>query len=624
MRPKRDPVPRAKEAWWWLGGLLTLGLAGGAVVVAGIALWENIDIRQLTPALAEARPPVPHPLDAGPPARAQATFEAVLFESERNAAYFDDPSFYGAQLDRWRALIERAGGRVRVASDAASLAELGPDDVLVLAEAPCLASAELAQVGRHLNDGGSVVANWALGVRDGSCEWRGWAPLLDVTGAEAIREIPPRAALFLTVPARLAVSPGIDPGTRIELRPDPVQALRMDGARVYWSDWALNPAPDGEGAGADVAVAIRSTPAGGRVAWFGVRAGQAATPGDSVKLARLLENGIRWAGGTPYAAPSPWPGAAQAALVFALDVEGRDTYVNARDVAAMFEVEDVPVTFFAVSALVADDAELGAALASAGEVGTQTVDHTPLAGLTRQDQALRLGRAWRDIEAWTEAGPMGLRPPEEAFDSTTLWAWRSAGGRYLLATNEARSAAPEVHVTDAGPVILLPRLMKDDYTVVVRDITLRSTGLAEAFVADIRKMRAIGGLGVVAGHTQIIEAGPRLEAFRTVADSVRAQGGWWVAEAREVAKWWLARSQVELRWVAGEAGEELLVSAGSEAGIDDLWIDVVAPTLPGDVIPMVDGLSAAFMDESWGMRVAVGSLAAGDVRRISFVVAPER
>ena len=54
-------------------------------------------------------------------------------------------------------------------------------------------------------------------------------------------------------------------GITSQLRPDPSLALRMSGERVYWSDWALNPAPDADGAGADVAVVTRATPAGGRL-----------------------------------------------------------------------------------------------------------------------------------------------------------------------------------------------------------------------------------------------------------------------------------------------------------------------------------------------------------------------
>ena len=398
---------------------------------------------------------------------------------------------------------------------------------------------------------------------------------------------------------------------------------------MYWSDWALNPAPDDDGAGADVAVVATRSPQGGRTTWFGARASQAATPADSVRLERLMKNGILWAAGIAVAYPSPWPTAARAALVFAIDVEGQDVYVNALDAAAMFEIESLPATFFAVSQLVADDDALARALTAAGEVGSQTVDHTPLAGLTVQDQNLRLRRSWGEIERWTGIGPAGLRPPEDAFDVTTLRAWKLAGGRYVLASNEARSASPELHDTGEGHVVLLPRLLKDDYTVIVRDVTLRSQRLADAFLAGTRKMRAIGGLAIVLGHTQIMVSGPRLDAFRAVADTVRAEGDWWIARGDEVADWWLARSQVELSWVeaasppAGRgmrpAGvSDLLVT--TEVTLNDFWVDVFAPGLEESAIPLVDGTSVDFAEKDWGVQVRIGTLRPGEVRRISLVV----
>lgn len=639
MRPRRDPVPRAREAWWWLGGLLSLGLVGGAVVAAGIALWENIDIRQLAPTLQEPPPPLPTPALPRAAAWSSLPFQVVLYRSEASAGFFPEADFHPAQIARWRELAGEAGAVVRTVSEAAALRGLAPDEVLLLPEAPCLSSQERAAVRGHLDRGGSVVTNWALGVRDGACGWLGWQTLLDVTGAEAIRELPVRPGLYFTVPAGLATSPGVDPGTRVELRPDPAIALRMPGARIYWSDWALNPSPDPGGAGADVAVSTTVSPAGGRVTWFGARTGQAASPMDQDRLERVFRNGIRWAAGAPMASPAPWPGAARTALTVAIDVEGQEMYRNAAGVADAFRADGVPISFYAVSGLVQDDEELGRTLLAAGEVGTQTVDHAPLAGLTAQDQRIRLRRSWSDIEAWTGVGPAGLRPPEEAVDSITLEAWRRAGGSYVLAGNATRSGAPEIHDTDAGPVILLPRLLKDDYTIIVRDITLRSQTLADAYLEGTRKMRAIGGLAVVAGHTQIIEPGPRLAALRSVIDSVRAQEGWWLAEGREVADWWRDRARIELTWEAHATdtvpdatdtvpgatdavalAEDLLVTVDGDVELADVWIDVVAPTLPDRSVPLVDDVSVDFIDEAWGMRVRVGDLREGVTRRISFIV----
>lgn len=632
MRPKRDPVPRAKEAWWWLGGTLTLGLLGAVVVAAGIALWENIDVRQLTPGLTVEEPPLPEPMIPPAAERADWPFEVALFRSGASEGYFEDASYYGNEIARWRDLVESLGATVRVVSNAEGLATVGESELLLLPEAPCLTSQELAAVGGHLASGGSLVSNWALGVRDGACEWRGWEMLLAVTGAEDIRELPTRDGLFLTVPAGLPTSTGLDAGTRIELKPDPSLALRMEGQRVYWSDWALNPAPDDEGIGADVAVSTTLSDEGGRVAWFGLRANQAATPADSVRLDRMLLNGLAWAAGVPTASPTAWPGAVQSALIFALDVEGADAWINARDAAAVFELEEVPISFYVVSQLVEEDEELAGTLVAAGEVGTQTVDHAPLRGLTAQEQGMRLRRSFDDLRRWTDEAPAGLRPPEETYDSLTLESWSAAGGAYLLSANEVRSASPEMHTTASGPIVVLPRLLKDDHDVIVEDVTLRSVRLADAYLTGLAKIRAIGGLATVVGHTQIISSGPRLEAFRTVARTARSEGGWWIAEARDVARWWATRSEIQMAWTPGQTpppagmtateAPELAVTGPASGAIDDVWLDLILPVGADWGVPVVDGVPVDHIEESWGVRVRLGTLDVGQESIVSWARVP--
>jgi peptidoglycan/xylan/chitin deacetylase (PgdA/CDA1 family) len=623
MRPKRDLVPRAKDSWNWLGGLALLGILGAGVTAAAILLWENIDIRQLAPSLAGPPPPIPAAEAAVAAARDGRTFRAVVFSSPRNQAYFPDRSYYRSALDRWTSVIEETGGSVRRVADADGLRGVADEELLVVVESPCLSTDEVAAVRAHLDAGGGVLANWATGARDGTCEWVGWQALLELSGAEDVRELPPREGLYLTIPGGVALSPGFDPGTRIELRPDPSLAMRIGGPRVYWSDWALNPAPDESGGGADAAAIATYSPLGGRVSWLGLRLGQFATVADSARLTRLAQNGIAWAAGVPYAAPAAWPRARGAALVFALEVE--DEPRNALFTADFLRRRNLPGSCYVVSQLVAGDEDLGRALREAGEVGTQTIDHTPLAGLTAQDQRVRLRRAWSDVESWTGAGPTGLRPPEETFDLNTLVAWRRAGGTYVLAGNEARTASPEIHRVEGGTLVLLPRILKDDYNVIVQDRVLRATGLAQSFLAGTQKMRAIGGLAVIAGHTQIMRDGPRIDALGTVADTVLAQGDWWIARASDVADWWTARSLTGLGFRGGATGPvaDLLVVAPTDRDVTDLWIDIVIPSAPAGLVPLVDGRTVDFEATDWGMRVPVGALVAGSERTITFLVVEE-
>jgi hypothetical protein len=180
-------------------------------------------------------------------------------------------------------------------------------------------------------------------------------------------------------------------------------------------------------------------------------------------------------------------------------------------------------------------------------------------------------------------------------------------------------------------MVVLPRLIKDDYNVIVQDGALLSERIGEAYVAGTRKLRAIGGLAVVSGHTQIMVNGRRVEAFRTVGRAVRAEGNWWIARADEVAAWWRVRAQVEIAFAPplppppGEtmspSGQpDVLVRGPTEGGLRDVWIDLVLPRSSESVVPFVDGESVDFAATEWGLRVPVGNLAPGDERRISLLV----
>jgi hypothetical protein len=256
-------------------------------------------------------------------------------------------------------------------------------------------------------------------------------------------------------------------------------------------------------------------------------------------------------------------------------------------------------------------------------------------GLTFQDQAVRLRRSWTEIRGWTGEGPAGLRPPEEAFDINTLRAWREAGGSYVLAVNQARSASPEIHRFGTGdPVVLLPRLMKDDYNVFVQEGAIRADRLSEAFLEGADKLRAIGGLAVVAVHTQIVGTGRRLEAIRAVAAAAKAQGDWWIAEAGEVAEWWRARDGLRLTAIEPHLFPDLPVQQadpdstfaptlvlrveGLDEGLEGLWIDVVLPDGPDGRVPSVDGIPVDYTATEWGVRIPLTDLSPADVRTISF------
>jgi peptidoglycan/xylan/chitin deacetylase (PgdA/CDA1 family) len=613
MSPRRDPVPRARSALHWLRGFLVLGIVAAAVVAAGVKLWENIDIQRLTrtPALAEPIK-VPEALPPAQPATASAPFPVVLYYSHASASQFPDSTYYPGLLDRWEGLIATAGARVSRISSAAQIAALGPAAVLVAPD-------EVAALREYQGRGGGLVLTWATGARDGGCKWRGWEAAAALTGSPDVREIERRDALYLAIPADLPFSVGFDPGTRVELRFESQLAAATTGARVYWSDWALNAAPVAGATAVNAAALGSVTEAGGRVAWFGFRLGQGARAQDEARLEGLVVDGVRWVAGVPMAELLPWPGDARAALLIAEDVESE--FTNATALAALARRKAVPATFFVVSHMALDYPKVADSLVAAGEVGSQTSEHTVLAGLPLVDQRARLNRSWAEVRGWTGDSTFGLHPPEERFDLNTLRAWRQAGGAYIVGLNDARTGSPEVFGTEDGEIVLLPRIIKDDYNVFVQESALRARRLTEAYLEGIAKVRALGGIAVLSLRSQVGGDPGRVEVVSEVIDSTRATGDWWIATGREIAAWWSARRTATLR-VARATDRAIVIDVAAPAGaaLAGAWLRVELPRGAATWVPSIAGREAKFARTPQGVRVALPDLGPGG--RATVTLAP--
>ncbi len=622
MPPKQDPVPRARSAAQWLGGILLLGFLGAGVVAAAAALWENVDVQSLArrAAAVSDEPPAPAVEPEGPAAAAAVMAHVAVFESAASAGYFPDSTFYPAAVSRWERLAREEAAVVSRVRDADAIDHLPAGSLLLAPEAVCVSERELAAIGRHLDRGGGLVLNWATAARDEGCRWRGWGPLRALTGALDLAEFPAGEAQFLSVPAALPVSPGLPPGARVELFPEPHLALLVPGPHPYWSDWALNGAFEGSASAPDAAIVLHEPRSGGRIVWFGFRDQQAVSDRDATRVRRLFQNGIRWASGTVTAEIAPWPAGARAAILVAEEVE--TGFENVLAFARELRVRDVRGSIFPVSGLALEHPEMAAAIADIGEVGSQTADHVSPAGLPVEEQEIRLARSRRELQQWSGAEIVGLRVPEERFDEATLQAWRRAGGTYVAALNQARSAAPEVFATDDGPVVLLPRLLKDDYNVFVQEGARRTNVLLNAWLAGLDKLGALGGFGLISIHSQIAGDPDRVGVVGEVIDSVSGgQTDWWIATGAEIADWWLARSEARLQLDGPPDSLSLRLLTPPSPALSGAWIDVSLG--PDSALrPFVDGRPLAWAPTEWGVRFPVGALTTGETDAIQLLIPP--
>ncbi len=606
--------PRERTAGTWgaaivLLGALVAGLVGGAVL-----LWRSIDIDLLLEAATEEAPPpveefvAPVPLPELP---TTVGWAAHIYMSQRSASFFPEPNYYPALIDRWESILAGIGADVGLLSGAGGIEALPTAELLVVPAAVCLEAGERAAIRRRVEDGGHLLVTWALGARDESCDWVGFDYLRELTGAETAGTLEGEPPTYLVVPHGSVVAAGLPPGSRLELRTEPWITLRAGAADVVWSDWALNPLPAPEG-GVGGGAVTRTTPSGARIAWFGYRLDVAARRRDQRLLERLAENAALWAAGHVLAEFDPWPAGHRAAMAVTQDVE--HSFRNSVRLALDLSELDVPLSFFVVTQLAREHPELAGVLKAAGELGSHSVDHRQTGGRVWGAQLAGVNQARADITAWSGELPLGFRPPRELFDSLTLEAWRRSGGLYLAASNGARSAAPSIYDVRSGRVVVLPRVVDDDYAIIVTRGQTRPDSLAAAFVAGLEKMRALGGLSLVTTHTQLIDSRRRAEAVASVAQAARAAGDVWLARTSEIAEWWLARSQLELTVRERDDRSALLfVRNNGASAVESAWLHVYLPEEPATfAAPEIGDIILESHYGAGGLRVRLPAVGPGE------------
>jgi peptidoglycan/xylan/chitin deacetylase (PgdA/CDA1 family) len=611
--PVAEP-PRERTAWTWGAAIVLLGALVAGLVGGAILLWRHIDVDMLLEAATEEAPP---PVDEFvaevtlPELPATIGWTAHIYMSQRSASFFPDPDYYPALIDRWESILTGVGADVSLVSGAAGVEALPTGDVLAIPAAVCLEEGEREAIRRRVEDGGHLLVTWALGARDENCDWVGYDYLRDLAGAETAGTLEGEPPTYLVVPHGSVVAAGLPPGSRLELRTEPWITLRAGVSNVFWSDWALNPlsAPEGGVGGGAIA---RTTLSGTRIAWFGYRLDVAAGPRDQRLLDRLAQNAALWAAGHVLAEVDPWPAGYRAAMAVTQDAE--HSFKNGRRLAEGLSELDVPLTFFVVTQLARAHPELAEVLAAAGELGSHSVDHRQIGGRVWGAQLAGISRARADMATWSGELPLGFRPPRELFDSLTLEAWRRSGGLYLAASNGARSAAPEIFDVRSGRVVVLPRVVDDDYTIIVTRGQTRPDSLYGAFVAGLEKMRTLGGLSLVTTHSQLIDSKRRVEAVASAARAAQDAGDVWLARTSEIAEWWLARSELQLTLRERDDRSAILrVRNNGTSAVESAWLHVYLPEDGATfAAPELGDIILESHYEAGGLRVRLPTVGSGE------------
>jgi peptidoglycan/xylan/chitin deacetylase (PgdA/CDA1 family) len=496
-----------------------------------------------------------------PAATLSSSLRVAVLRDEASEQWYGGAGALDSLVEAWAHAVEAVGARVTIArsSGAASAA-----DVVLVPGQPCISDDTRQLLRAKRRNGPGIIVTGFTGMRDAGCRYVGHDLVLTLTGAMRADTLPARQDAYITIPGDMGpLTADIAPGSRIELHPAPHIAWRHPGRSAYWSDWSLNPTPAGDAPLLDAAV-VYSRDREPRAVAMGFEVSHVARRArDQALFALLLRNAILWTAHQPVATLAAWPSGVRAAAIITQDVE--QDFALAQHALDSLTSAGVPGTYFLVTDLASENARLVRRLAEQGELGSHGDVHDSLGGLSLEAQMERLTRSRDKITEVANVNPQGLRPPREVMDEATLVAWSRAGGTYVFGTNDARSASPELVEVNGDTLVLFGRVTQDDF------VALRRAGaspdpraLAESFLADFEKVRALGGVYSFSYHSHLLARPSLVPALAAVARGVRRHDDTWVARASDVAEWWRTRSAVHVSPnTTGDAVEVVLRNDGA-------------------------------------------------------------
>ncbi|MBD3166582.1 polysaccharide deacetylase family protein [bacterium] len=494
----------------------------------------------------------------------------------------DSGSGFYYQLKYWRDLFEDLGYTVSVSREN-GLLMTDAYSFIVLPGALCLSDDHVNSLRRFVDRGGGLLLTGPTGTRNLDGSQRGYAFLEWALGAIPA-QIKGKSGEAIALQMRWGV-PGthrLPPGyyLRATLYADPLYIPPSDNIEIggYWATPGYKDVFSHQ-IERRAGFVVRDWEAGGRVAWFGDNLGGLHGDPANMQHARLLFEELgTWLTGEALVSTTWWPKRRETAVLIHGDIEDKFGFVSSA--VELIDKFGFPATFNLLvnearkhPAIIRDMVEAGGELAIHGD------NHDRYAGQPLDKQIERLQRASEFIEAMDKR-PRGFRPPELAFDRTTVEALKQLGFEYITADSIADRAAPRFVPFDPGDpegegIVFFPKNELDDYDLFSRYQLKMPSTMTEAMIGDFERIHDMGGLYKWNYHSQYLDGDELIVAKEALFRHLDKQKNLWFATALQLAEWTLDRYHLDTSSERVDKGILVRVKNRSEQPVEDVVLKVL-------------------------------------------------
>ena len=487
------------------------------------------------------------PADAAP--AAQPLDAVYLYASPITSVFFkENGASYDTLKQHWREYLRPFGGSYREVSRANLLAGL-KSGVLVLGSAILLDAQERKAITAFVDAGGSILATWGTGARNGKGQWAGYGFIeellqMKVTGKVTNDNLEHFINTFGDGPLSWTV-PG---GNRIFLGEVAESPLRIDSPRLAarYFDWQRYPAAKNTNG----AIAFLEK-GGSRRVYFGFSESSWEYD-DRLELPKVLDATMAWLRRERRIYKAAWPNGDLSAQLLEMDTE--DKFANSINFARHLDEAKLKGTFYSLTSLATKNKEIVQKLAEKHEIAYHAEIHFGFKGKSAEVQQERLAKMVSEMQdiVGVRALPKvtGFRAPTESWDETTEKLLRKIGIRHhVVGPSASDDRLPFFSKSEAGvgpedALVVLPRTQMDDLN--YQRLKLDLPEASALITLDFDYLLESGALGVLSVHSQNY-APDGLMAKLTPPYIKRLQdhrNDIFVGSGTDIETWWRARERV--------------------------------------------------------------------------------
>ncbi len=529
------------------------------------------------------------------------TTRVVLYTSPTTRAYFAKiGGNYDTLLTPWREYFTNRKHNVIEIDDLSKLrgVERG---VLILPSTIAMGERDRADIALFKNRGGSVLATWATGTRNGNGDWEGWQ-FLETLGVKTVGELPVESEsrqLILTGESPLSHTLGS--GQRIWMSKTSESLLRFKGDQVAgrFMNWARITEDEYRNEGAIVYSETKATSTGSSRS-VAYAFSESAWESHPLLAYNLIDDTLQWLLRSPAIVRSAWPNGKQSAQVIEMDTE--EGFSNSLAFGALLRsILDYRPTFYVLTSVAKEFPDVVTQLAKDFEIAYHGDVHDSFKGQLaplQEQRILNMQQQMASVLSDTKR-INGFRAPTEGYSQITERLLQKYGIRHhAVDPQRTEGRLPELLKQEDArredALVLLPRTQRDDINFANQKLSIEQT--TQALIDDFDLTRETGALGWLSVHSQNFK--PDEVLFKALpaylAHVKKNDGTMWLANAGQVANWWRERERFKLS--SKQLGQrlEFNITIAGDQPVSGISMIVMLPQK--GVLPAVRTLKIGFKE----------------------------